>query len=63
VRADLGGVDVSKLMHSGKLLAEIVRFAKANKLWWIVPLVLLLLLTGALVALGSSAAPFIYTLF
>lgn len=50
-------------MHSGKLLAEIVRFAKANKLWWIVPLVLLLLLTGALVALGSSAAPFIYTLF
>ena len=54
---------MGKLVHSGKLLAELMRFAKAHKAWWIVPLVLLLLLTGALVALGSSAAPFIYTLF
>ena len=36
----------------------------ANKKWWLAPIVLAVLLIGALVVLsGSAAAPFIYTLF
>jgi hypothetical protein len=39
-------------------------FIVENKAWWMVPIVLVLALTGLLVALGSTgAAPFIYTLF
>jgi hypothetical protein len=35
-----------------------------NKKWWLTPVIVLLLLLGVLVVLGTSgAAPFIYTLF
>jgi lipopolysaccharide transport system permease protein len=35
-----------------------------NKKWWLTPIILVLLLFGALIILGSSTyAPFIYTLF
>jgi hypothetical protein len=35
-----------------------------NKKYWMIPIIVLLLVFGALVILGgSSAAPFIYTLF
>jgi membrane glycosyltransferase len=44
--------------------AEFVDFLMHNKKWWLAPVILVLLLVGLLVALGtSSAAPFIYTLF
>ena len=37
---------------------------KQNKKYWLIPLLIILLLFGALIALGSSAAaPFVYTLF
>ena len=46
------------------LLVEVWGFMKANRKWWLLPLVLAMLLVGALVLLGGSpAAPFIYTLF
>ena len=46
------------------LLREDVDFIKHNKKWWLIPLIGALLLVGALVILGgSAAAPFIYTLF
>lgn len=46
------------------LVAEFWDFLKHNKKWWLTPIVLALLLLGLLVLLGgSSAAPFIYTLF
>ena len=54
---------MSKLRHSGKLLGEFVDFAKQNKVYWIVPLVLVLVLGGILVFASQSATPFIYTLF
>lgn len=39
-------------------------FVRHNKKWWLGPLVLLLLILGALTLLGGTAAgPFIYTLF
>ena len=46
------------------LLREFWEFLKANKLWWMAPIVIVTLLLAGIVFLGSSpAAPFIYTLF
>jgi len=51
------------LHHFGKLLADLFGFARQNKIWWIVPLVLLLLVVGVLIVGVSTISPFIYTLF
>ena len=46
------------------LVAEFWAFLKDNKKWWLAPIVVSVLLLGALVLLGgTAAAPFIYTLF
>ena len=47
-----------------QLLAELWQFLRHNKRWWLTPIILILLVVGALVALGGSgAAPFLYPLF
>ena len=51
------------LIYLGRLLKEFGEFAWHNKAWWIVPIVIMLLLLSVLIFAGSSAAPFIYTLF
>ncbi|MEQ1861084.1 MAG: DUF5989 family protein [Chthoniobacteraceae bacterium] len=46
------------------LVREIVEMLRHNKKWWMIPILVVLLLFGALLILGSTgAAPFIYTLF
>ena len=46
------------------ITSELVHFLAHNKKWWLTPIILVLLLLGVLIVLGSSvAAPFIYTLF
>lgn len=46
------------------LVTEFWHFLKHNKKWWLLPIVLVLLLLGLIVLLaGTSAAPFIYTIF
>ena len=45
-------------------LGEFVHFLAENKKWWMIPILVVLLLVGALIiAGGSGVAPFIYTLF
>jgi hypothetical protein len=45
------------------LLREFWDFLKHNKKWWLLPILIVLLLFGILIALsGTGAAPFIYTL-
>jgi len=45
------------------LLVEFWDFLKHNKKWWLLPILIVLLLFGVLIALsGTGAAPFIYTL-
>lgn len=49
--------------HPG-MVAEFVDFLTHNKKWWLTPIIVILLLFGLLIVLGSTgAAPFIYTLF
>ena len=48
----------------GGFLQEFWIFLKENKKWWLLPILLAFLLMGALLlAGGTGAAPFIYTLF
>jgi Family of unknown function (DUF5989) len=43
---------------------EVWDFVWHNKKWWLLPILLVLLLFGALMLLaGTGVAPFIYTLF
>ncbi len=52
---------------TGKLFvfAEIWRFLRVRKKWWLTPIILMLALMGllAIFAQGSAVAPFIYALF
>jgi len=48
----------------GGFFSEFWVFLKDNKKWWLLPILLAFLLMGALLlAGGTGAAPFIYTLF
>jgi uncharacterized membrane protein len=44
---------------------ELIQFFWQRKLWWMIPMVSVLLLIGLLIVFtqGSAIAPFIYTLF
>lgn len=50
---------------SDSLVSQIWSFMRVRKKLWLVPLILLLVLVGALLvfAQGSVLAPFIYTIF
>jgi len=47
------------------VIGELWAFMKVRKKWWLAPIVVMLLLVGALLvfAQGSALAPFIYTIF
>lgn len=47
------------------LLKDLWGFLKVRKKFWLAPIILVLLMLGALIVLsqGSVVAPFIYTLF
>jgi hypothetical protein len=54
---------MAKISYSFKLFAEFVRFAREHKVYWIIPLVLVLGLAAVVVVGGQAAAPLLYTLF
>jgi hypothetical protein len=56
-------IGVRRAGYSVKLLREFVRFARENRVYWIVPFVLLLGLAGLLIVTGQVSAPMLYTLF
>jgi hypothetical protein len=47
------------------LVTEFWQFLKVRKKWWLLPIVVVMVLVGALLvfAQGSALAPFIYTIF
>lgn len=52
-------------MGKARVLAEFLQFLREEKKCWLVPIVIVLVLFGALIAFSQSSAvaPFIYTLF
>lgn len=49
--------------YAMQLMSELVAFARARKVYWIVPLLVILGLSALFVVGGQAAAPLIYTLF
>jgi hypothetical protein len=49
----------------GEFVVELWAFMRERKKFWLLPIITILVLVGALVVLtqGSAVAPFIYTLF
>jgi hypothetical protein len=47
------------------LVSEFWQFLKVRKKWWLLPIVVVMVVVGALLvfAQGSALAPFIYTIF
>jgi hypothetical protein len=47
------------------LLKELWAFMRARKKYWLIPILVMMVILGALIvtAQGSAIAPFIYTLF
>jgi hypothetical protein len=52
-----------RFRYIGSFFGEILQFARQNKVYWIVPFVLVLGLLVLLVVTSQASAPFIYTLF
>jgi hypothetical protein len=51
-------------LPSRGFVRELWDFVRVNKKWWLTPILLVLLLLGAIIMIGgTAAAPFIYTLF
>jgi hypothetical protein len=48
-----------------EIVKEFWEFLKVRKKWWLLPIVVLMVLFGALIVFteGSAIAPFIYALF
>ena len=48
-----------------ELLKDLWGFMRVRKKFWLAPIIMIMLLLGALIVLtqGSAVAPFIYTLF
>lgn len=56
---------MGKLRTVGQLSKEMLHFIKEDKLWWMSPILVLLLIVGSLliVVQGSALAPLIYAMF
>jgi hypothetical protein len=54
-----------RLIEMKELLIELWDFFRVRKKYWLTPVIIVLLLLGALLILssGSAIAPFIYTIF
>jgi len=52
-------------MSKFSIMVEFWQFLKVRKKWWLTPIVIFLVLLGALIVLteGSAIAPFIYAIF
>jgi hypothetical protein len=52
-------------MSSASLAKELWAFMRVRKKWWLLPILVVMFLVGALLvfAQGSVLAPFIYTIF
>ena len=49
---------------NSSIVGDFIDYLKANKKWWLLPIISTLVLIGILLLLSTTAAaPFIYTLF
>ncbi len=53
------------ILNKAGILGELISFLRLRGRWWLIPIVIILVLFGVLLLLGTSTpvAPFIYSLF
>ena len=56
---------IRRIVSRWRIVGELLSYLWQQKLWWMIPMIIVLLLFGILLvfAQGSAIAPFIYTLF
>lgn len=56
---------IEKVKSKFAIASDFLKFLWARKLWWLIPIILILFFFGIILVLsqGSALAPFIYTLF
>lgn len=57
---------IEKTRSRAGVLSELFAFLWKRKMWWLMPLIAMLLIVGALLILATvspAIAPFVYTLF
>jgi Family of unknown function (DUF5989) len=56
---------ITKTTDRASITAEFIGFLWERKLWWMIPMVLVLVVFGLLIVFAQTSplAPFIYTLF
>ncbi len=54
-----------KTGRKAKISGELMKFLWKNKLWWLVPFIIILLIFGIIMIVAESSVlgPFIYTIF
>ena len=48
---------VLRLRHAARLASDLTAYSVVNRVWWILPLVLLLAVASVLIVIGQAAAP------
>jgi len=53
------------MANNKNIIFEVWSFLKARKAWWLSPIIIMLLLVGALIIFGKESvlSPFIYSMF
>lgn len=46
-----------RLRHATRLAGDLAAYAVVNRVWWILPLVLLLAVASLVIVIGQAAAP------
>jgi hypothetical protein len=55
---------VLRVRHGARLVREFAGYAAVNRAWWVLPVMLLLVVSALLIAAGQAAAPYsLYTVF
>jgi Family of unknown function (DUF5989) len=53
-----------RLRHLARLVRDLMGFAVVNRVWWLIPLMLVLTILTIFIVVGQAAAPYtLYTVF
>jgi hypothetical protein len=52
-----------RIRHFIRLMGDLVAYSITNRVTWLIPLLLILVVAALFIAAGNVAAPFVYTLF
>jgi len=54
---------MNRFKYAFQLLGELIQFSRKRKIYWLIPLMFILLPIAFFIVMGETAAPLIYTFF